>query len=331
LPAQTSQQIIKQVFKNWWSWARALKAYKSNPAKFKGFPKIPSYKKEQFAVYFIGQQIKTKAGYILFPKSVIPPLKTKVTDKIKQVRIIPNASCHIIEVVYEKTITDLKFNQENILSLDLGLSNLCASTNNAGDRPFIINGNAIKAFNQWYNKTKSKLQSALINKQYTSKRILRLTHYRNSWVEDKLHKTSRFIIDYCKDHNIGTIVVGKNDGWKNGINIGTKNNQHFTIMPIARLLEKIKYKAELVGIKYIETEESYTSKCDALALEPVQKQEIYKGRRVKRGLFQSSTGRLINADGNGSMNIARKVFGDGFVKGILNSRCADQHYRINIL
>jgi putative transposase len=331
LPAQTSQQVIKLLFKNWWSWNKALKEYKAHPSRFQARPKMPNYKKEQFAVYFNNQQVRVKGGYVHFVSNVIIPLKTKVTNKIAQVRIIPQSTCHIIEVVYEKEITDLKLDQGNVVALDLGLSNLCTSINNAGVKPFIINGKALKAFNQWYNKTKAKLQSELGINLNTSKRINRLAHYRNCWIEDKLHKISKFIIDYCKAHNIGTIVVGKNEGWKTSINIGAKNNQHFTIMPLARLLAKIRYKAELIGIKYIETEESYTSKCDSLALEPIKKHEIYKGKRIKRGLFQSSTGRLINADGNGSINIARKVFGDGFVKSILNSRCAYEHYRVNVL
>lgn len=63
-------------------------------------------------------------------------------------------------------------------------------------------------------------------------------------------------------------------------------------------------------IKLIETEESYTSKCDALAMETIERQEVYQGKRIMRGLYQSSVGRLINADVNGALNIMRKVFND---------------------
>lgn len=330
LPAQTAQQVVKQCFRNWKAYWAALKQWKTRPSKFKGKPKLPGYKKEQFLITFTSQQIKIKDGYILFPKGAIQPLKTKV-DKICQVRICPQASCHVIELIYEKEITDLKMDQERILSLDLGLSNFATSVNNAGLKPFIINGNPIKSFNQWYNKKKSLLQSVLKGNRHTSKNIEQLTLYRNQWIEDKLHKISRFIINYCIENNIGTIIVGKNDGWKTGINIGSKNNQHFTIIPHARLLEKIKYKAELIGIKYIANEESYTSKCDSLALEPVKKQEVYLGKRIKRGLFQSSIGKLVNADVNGSCNIARKVIGDGFMENLLNSSIGQMPYRIYIL
>ena len=80
------------------------------------------------------------------------------------------------------------------------------------------------------------------------------------------------------------------------------------------------YKCEMVGIKISVHEESYTSKCDSLALEKIEKHEVYLGKRVKRGLFQSSVGKLVNADVNGALNIARKVFGDsGLITQIINS------------
>lgn len=330
LPAQTAQQIIKQCFRNWKTYLVTLKEWRKNPDKFMGKPKLPNYKRQQFAAYFTKQQMRLKNGFLFLEKKSTPPIKTAVSNII-QVRIVPKASCHIIEIVYEKEITDLNLNKKNILSLDLGLSNLATSANNVGLPPFIINGNAIKAFNQWYNKRKSFLQAALKGERLSSVRIEKMTHYRNCWIEDKLHKISRFVINYCIENNIGIIVVGKNNGWKSGINIGVKNNQHFTIMPIARLLDKIKYKSELNGISFIENEESYTSKCDSLSLEPIKKQESYAGKRISRGLFKSNNGKLINADVNGACNIARKVFGDGFMKNLLNSSIGQMPYRINIL
>jgi putative transposase len=76
------------------------------------------------------------------------------------------------------------------------------------------------------------------------------------------------------------------------------------------------YKCELRGIKVIITEESYTSKCSFLDLEEIKKQENYAGKRVKRGLFKSANGTLINADVNGGYNILRKVFPNAFANGI---------------
>jgi putative transposase len=216
-----------------------------------------------------------------------------------------------------------------IFALDLGLNNFATSVNNVGFRPFIINGRGIKSFNHWFNKRKAKFMS-FIGDKGTSRRLEQLNNYRNFWIDDKMHKISRFIINYCIDNQIGTIVVGKNDGWKNMINLGTKVNQKFVEIPHAQFIQKLTYKAKLVGIELIEQEESYTSKIDHLAFETLKKQGNYVGKRKKRGLFQSSTGKVLNADCNGSLGIGRKVFGDSFVKKIADSGLVFRPYSINI-
>jgi putative transposase len=233
-------------------------------------------------------------------------------------------------VVYEHQIQiNNEIKKENFLSLDLGLNNLVTSINNVGLTPFIINGRVLKSVNQVFNKSKAELMSYIGNKG-TSNRIKQVTFYRNNFIENKMHKISRFIINYCIENKIGSIVVGKNKGWKDGINIGNKNNQNFVNIPHAKLIEKICYKAKMVGIEVTETEESYTSKIDHLAFEEMCKQENYLGKRLKRGLFQSSIGKLINADVNGAIGIARKVFGDSVLRQIIDSGLAYNPIKINI-
>jgi putative transposase len=143
------------------------------------------------------------------------------------------------------------------------------------------------------------------------------TRKRNNKIKDFFHKTSRKLIEYCIEHNIGTIVIGYNETWKQRINIGKINNQNFVSIPFTQLISMIQYKSKLVGVDVILTEESYTSKCSALDNEPIQKHEKYMGKRIKRGLFQTSKGIKINADVNGAMNIMRKVVPTAFCgKGI---------------
>lgn len=175
------------------------------------------------------------------------------------------------------------------------------------------------------------LENVKIGNKGTSNRIRKITLFRNCWIEDKLHKISRYIVDFCKSNNIGTIIIGLNKEWKNEINIGKRNNQHFVSIPHSKLIDKIVYKANLLGIEVITHEESYTSKIDHLAFEPLKKQESYLGRRKKRGLFQSSIGELINADINGAIGIARKVIGDSFIGKIIDSGFVFNPVRINIL
>jgi len=331
LPPQTAQQVIKLVFKNFKSWMAAKKEYVKNPSKFLGAPKLPKYKtgKKQNVVIFTNQNAKLKNGFIHFPKSVgLVPVKTKVKS-FQQVRIIPMATCYIIEIVYKKEVKDLELNKDNFLSIDLGLNNYCATVNNVGLAPFIVNGKVIKSFNHWYNKKKAKLMSYVGDKG-TSKRLSNLNNYRNNWIEDKNHKISRHIIDYCITNNIGKIIVGKNDGWKQNLNLGNKTNQSFTQVPHAKLIQKIDYKAQLVGIVFITTEESYTSKIDHLAGEKMCKQENYLGKRKNRGLFQSSVGKLLNADTNGAIGISKKVIGNSAIQQIVNSGLVFRPYIINI-
>lgn len=334
LPSVVSQQVVAQVFSVTKSWMKSKKEYEKNPSKFLSRPKLPKYKrgKKQNMVVFTTSACRLKSdGYIHFIKNIIPPIKTKIGDnKLCQVRIIPQATCYVVEVIYEKKEQDLNLNKDNVLSIDLGLNNICTCISNVGISPFIVNGKVIKSFNQWYNKKKARLMS-LIGDKGTSRRINKMTCYRNCWISDKIHKISRYIIDICRSNNIGTIVIGQNRGWKQEINLGKRINQKFVEIPFSDLINKISYKAKLIGINLITHEESYTSKIDHMAFEPLKKQDAYLGKRKRRGLFQSSIGKLINADINGAIGIGRKVFGDSYVSRIIDSGLAFNPIRINIL
>lgn len=303
LPAQTSQQIIKLLFKNVKSWQKARKEYFKHPSSFLGRPKLPKYKKELSIVLFTNQQVKLKDGFVSFPKICgLPKLKTRV-DNICQVRIIPNSNHFIIEVVYEKQEQSQQKYNGNWMGIDLGLNNLasCATKQSAT----IHNGKPLKSINQFYNKRKAILQSGLPKNQYKTKRIDRLTLRRNNKVENYIHQISNKIIKQAQHENVTKIIIGNNKNWKQEVNLGKKTNKNFTSIPHSSLIEKIKYKGFMTGIEVIVTQEAYTSKCSALDLEPIQKHEKYIGKRRKCGLFVTSTGKLINADINGALNIAR--------------------------
>ena len=333
LPSTISQQVVKQVFQNIKGWIRAKKDYEKNSSKYKSKPKLPGYKhgKKQNMLVFTTSACRVKNGFIYFIKNIVEPIKTNIGDnKLCQVRIIPQATCYVVEVIYEKKEIDLQLDKSNILSIDLGLNNLCSCISNVGVTPFIINGKIIKSFNQWYNKKMAKLMGYIGDKG-TSRRLRLLNNKRNFWIEDKIHKVSRYIINFCRNNNIGSVVIGLNKGWKQNINLGKKTNQKFVEIPFSKLIDKITYKGKLIGVDVQTNEESYTSKIDHLALEPLKKQEVYLGKRKKRGLFQSSIGKLINADINGAIGIGRKVFGDSYVDEIIDSGLAFNPVRVNIL
>lgn len=334
LPSSISQQVIAQVFLAIKGWMGSVKEFEKNSSKFHSKPKLPKYKsgKKQNMIVFTTASCRVKQdGYIHFIKNIIQPIKTNVEkEELKQVRIVPQATCYVVEVIYERKEQNLNLQKDNFLSIDLGLNNLCTCTNNVNQKFFIVNGKVVKSFNQWFNKTKAKWMSFVEDKGI-SKRLKRLICYRNLWINDKIHKISRFIIDFCKKNDIGTITIGLNKNWKQNINLGNKNNQKFVEIPFSSLIDKISYKAKLVGIDVKITEESYTSKVDHLAFETLEKHDIYLGKRKKRGLFQSSVNQLINADINGSIGIVRKVFGDSAVQQIIGSGLAFNPIRVNVL
>jgi len=313
LPSQTSQQILKLVNRNWRSYFRALKEYKSNPKKFKNKPRIPHYKKKngEFIIIFTNQQCRIKEGYLRFPKRVnLELLKTRIKEKLKEVRIIPLGVKYKIELIYEKEEQDLKLDKKHILSIDLGLNNLITAVNNNGCKPFIIKGGMIKSINQYYNKLLAYYRS-IENKKSNfqdTKRIQKLHLKRNNKINTIFHRISRLLIDYCIKNNLGTIIMGYNEGWKQNINIGKKNNQKFVQIPFLKLINQVKYKSELIGITVITINENHTSKCSFLDNEEIRHHKKYIGKRISRGLFRASNGTLINADVNAGYNIMKKAF-----------------------
>lgn len=305
LPANTSQQIIKVLFKNIKSWQKARKEYAKYPSKFYGRPKMPKYKKELSELYFTYVQISPKNGLLNFPKMMnVKPIKTSISkSQFKGCRIVPKSNHFVVEIIYEVSDVEVKEYNGNWMGIDIGLNNLATCVTK--DKSFIINGKPIKAVNNFYNKRKKLLQAKLKQGAFSSKRIERLTFRRNQKIKDYIHKASRKIVDTAKANNITKIIIGKNENWKQAINLGKKTNREFTSIPHATLIEKTDYKARMEGIEVITTQEAYTSKCSALDLEIIGKHETYLGKRKKRGLFVTATGKLINADCNGALNIAR--------------------------
>ncbi|MGG3957448.1 transposase [Bhargavaea massiliensis] len=319
LPAQTSQQILRLLDKNWKSFFEAIKDWSKNKEKYLGKPKLPKYKKKngRNVVIFTNQQCKIKDGYIKFPKTSLK-LKTKVIKGLQQVRIVPKGSIYVIEVVYKKEIPDMIHEGNRVVGIDLGLNNFATIVNNIGETPIVINGKGIKSINQYYNKQKAYFQSILKKQNGLdwSKRLEKITLKRNNKIKDFMHKASRYVVNWCVKHNIDTIIIGKNDNWKQGINLGKRLNQSFVQIPYDMFINQLKYKCEEVGIKLIVTEESYTSGTSFLDGEAPTKENYNKNRRIKRGLFKSNKGILINADVNGAYNIMRKVFPKAFANGI---------------
>lgn len=283
LPAKISQLVIKQVSNTFKFYFKAIKSYSRDSSKFTGKPKLPKYKhkeKGRNILTYNNQAISKnwlKKGYIN-PSGLNLKIKTGIKN-IDEVRIIPKYGFYVVEIVYE--VTEVEPKQDGTLAaIDIGLNNLATvSSNDPNFTPFIVCGKSIKSCNHWYNKLKSKLQSFLPKNKYTSKKLEALTRKRNNKMDYYIHTASRFIVNKLLERGVNHLVIGKNDGWKQGINIGSKNNQNFVSVPHSIFINQLIYKCELVGIKVTTNEESYTSKCSFLDLEPIRKHSKYKGNR----------------------------------------------------
>ena len=318
--SQPANCVLRKLYKNWKSFFVAIKDYSKNPQKYLGKPKIPKYLKSNGRFVW---EIPNNSCYIdgknlRFRIKILQKYnwKTKAKGRLLQVRFVPMGSCYIMEIVTEIK-NEVEFHLPNkIISIDLGVDNFATVTNNIGLQPIIINGKQIKSINQFYNKRKSEIQSNLMlrNKVKTSKKLEVICFKRYQRIKNYIHNASRYIINYCLENNIDTLVCGKNDLWKQNTQ-KKKVGQNFQYIPYNLFIQQLKYKCEENGINFYLTEESYTSGTSFLDNESPCKENYNKSRRIKRDLFQSKNG-LINSDVNGSLQIMKKVFPNAFSYGI---------------
>lgn len=336
LPAGISQRAIQMIGQDWKSFSTAKKDWDKNPSKYKKKPKLPSYIKHAKTVNIPCHSFRVEADIVYFAKSCMPPLKLKSgmfpnqkynpdqsAKIISEIRVVPCGSSFKFELIYDKNKLSAispdsghspLLDKSAFISIDLGVSRFAAlSSNQTACKPILINGGAMKRINQWYNK-----RCAVLRSQGKYKHVKSVAAKRNRKIRDKLHKVSRFIVNHCLTHDIGTVIIGKNKGWKSEVNTGKRNNQNFTNLPHAVFIAMLKYKLREIGIALIEQEESYSSKAsyidnDAIPTYGKDKdtKAVFSGKRTKRGMYRTGNGTLIHADINGSANIARKAGYDG--------------------
>lgn len=319
-----AQQLLKEVDSNFKSFFSLLKLAKQGEYSFKDC-NLPHYlPKDGYTTLIIGD-IRPRKNKLILPFSrpfekkhkriefTIPPIL--LNKKIKQIRIVPKANARFFEIhyIYEADCIQRELNIQQALAIDFGVDNLITAVSNTG-KSFIIDGRKLKSINQWYNKENARLQSIKdkqhLDKKQTNKQII-ITNNRNNKINDYISKTARKVIDYCIDNNIGTLIVGYNKDFQRNSKLGKQNNQIFVYIPYGSLRNKLKHLCELNSICYIEQEESYTSKAsfwdkDFIPVYGDTGAHIFSGNRIYRGLYKTATGKTVNADINGALNIMRK-------------------------
>ena len=320
--SDTAQQILTGVAESFKSFLGVLKGIKNGTVTQR--PKLPGYRQNGMAlVTFTGRSVKLKNGMLRFPlgskvkawfglDAFFLPMPSNLDFKaIREYRILPRNGCFYLELIYKTEKIPSNVDTAKCLSVDHGIDNWLTCISNAGTS-FIIDGKHLKSLNQGYNKRVAFLMEGKAN-GYWSKRLTGLTERRNRQMREAVNKAARKVIQHCLDNQIGTVVFGWNKGQKNSANMGKKTNQKFVQIPTGRLKDRIAQLCQQYGIKFVETEESYSSKASFVDNDFLptfgEKPEGWKasGNRVNRGLYRTAQGWLINADANGGANIARKV------------------------
>lgn len=309
LPSSVSQQTLKILDNNFKSYFKVLSNNKENINKtFIGSPQLIKDDGHFTVVYTLHniskiflRQNKLKLTDVSFI------IKTKQSN-IKEVRIVPKNGCVAVDVIYTQTANTLKQDNGKYAAIDFGIKNLITLASNVAN-PIIYRGGTINSINSYYLTAKSKILKDLSKDNIRhAKSLDKLVYKRWVQITNYLHKLTHNIISYLVLHNINTLVIGYNKGWKEDFKANRKLSSLFYLIPFYKLVKMLRYKCYMKGINVIITEESYTSKCSFLDGESVSKRKSYKGKRVKRGKFKSNDGVCIHADVNGALNILRKKF-----------------------
>jgi len=329
LGGQCAQQTLKSVSEAFSSYSKLLPLWFNGELKAK--PKMPDYRTSGglYVLAYPAQavQLELESGDCRLPLSqelsadfkalaensniLINGCTDIQPDSLVEVRILPRNGHLYAEFVYTEPVKQTQLDPLKFLSLDPGVNNWVTGVSNAC-HSFIVDGKRIKSLNQFYNKQIATLKEGKAQGFWDDK-LAFITEQRNRQMRDAVNKAARFIINRCLQNGIKHLIFGWNKGIKNSINIGRSNNQQFVCIPTARLRSRLSQLCEEYGLIYTETEEANTSAASFLDADSLpkhgEKPSNWKasGKRIKRGLYRSAKGFIVNADCNGSANIAQKV------------------------
>ena len=352
LPMQTAQRILKEAVSTFKAWLSAIKEYRHEPKKFTGRPRMPKYLRNDRHTFYISNQdavlypvyreIDAGGISVSVPEGTdgaacriydgaelkLPLMKKRLRlphipagCELKEVQVKPYYGKIMLVLVLETEVLSVSASRPNMAGLDLGTDNIAAivSTDRASR---IYKGGGVLSVNRSFHKKRAEAVGIITkgtkHKHADSAHLRRLSLHHDGFMRDMMHKVSTDIVRYCLEHGVGTLVIGTNKGWKQGTDMGKANNQSFGSVPHDMLRKMLAYKAANEGIVIVEQEESYTSKADISAMDPVPvygKEEgipVFSGKRIVRGLYSCREGYVINADCNGAANILRKAIPDAW-------------------
>lgn len=336
LYSQAAQQTLKSVSEAFNSYRGLMQAWWSRELEQE--PKQPKYRKKgglypvtypSQAVTFYHDKpvVRIPLGLGLaaddgLKELFIPRPANIKPEQVVEVSIVPKNGAFYAAYVYKVPRLVAELDKSRALGIDPNTKNWLACVSNIG-KSFIVDGGRVKFWNQKRNKTIAAIKEGKAQ-DYWDEECQEVEEYRNRRMRDAINKTARFIINWCLQNNIGTIVFGWNQGQKDGANMGKRNNQGFVQIPTGRLKERIQQLALEIDIQFIETEESYTSRSSFLDGDDIpifgekpkgwqpsgkrgERKKGDKKNRLGRGTYRTANGIYVNADLNGAANILAKV------------------------
>lgn len=342
LGGQQAQQVIKSVVESFRSYNKLIPLWFEG--ELNGRPQMPGYRSKgalaSFSIPNQGVTLNIEDGTARIPLSMecksdfkeigdiltLPSANGFKASQLSEIRILPRNGALYAEYVYEDDSPswpscNLSLDHTKALGVDHGLDNWLTCVSSEG-KSFIVDGRKVKSLNQLYNKQVATIKEGK-PQGYWDEGLAFITEKRNRQMRDAINKAARLVVNNCLENGYGVLVFGWGDGIKTSINLGSKTNQEFVLIPTSRLKDRIEQLCIEYGIEFIETEESYTSKTSFLdgdflptrGEKPASwKPSGKRGKRVKgklnnlgRGGYLTAKGWKINADCNGAVNILRKV------------------------
>ena len=335
LPAQVNQNAMRKTFKSWKGYFSSLKDWKKHPGKYKAKPRIPGYKRtDETTAWFTNQTAKLakkedgEGHFLSFIGTEVTAGCGHIPGTYIKTEVQPYHGGYRMLVTYDDKAgsPEVPERPERIYGIDLGVNNFLAVANNFGAVPFLIKGGAIKSWNQWYNKKRAELMSELTSgkdstrSEKHSRRLDALSRERSERMRDFFYKCAHFICRRAVKEDVEVIVCGHNDGIKDGTRFRKKKDtQNFVSIPERKFLEVLVLVGARYGIPVVIREESYTSQASAVDLDDIPayekgdgREHAFSGKRIKRGLYRTKDGHVLNADVNGAANTLRKEYPEAF-------------------
>lgn len=329
LPMQSAQECLKQKCREFRSWLNALRTYRADPSRFLGKPRMPGYIRSDTAILkFTNQDCVLHGDTVKFPHTRETVSFGHLPEGyiLKEVQSVPSHGQYLLIAVFETPDTAAASDMPYYAAIDFGVNNFASIAPDTDIPCLICKGGALKAENQWFNKRMAELKAVLMKGHdpntyhpKTTRQMDMLSLKRERFFHDYFHKLSKYIISWCRENRIGTLVYGHTKLWKQNASLGKRNTLNFVQLPFMSFVGMLRYQCEREGIRLMEQEESYTSKASAVDGDPVPVYGLghgetyhFSGTRVKRGLYRTGSGRMVNADLNGAANILRKAFPDAY-------------------